>query len=112
MCGTTLRECKHWGPTCRKTSRRVCAECCWTCEHHISWSGIWHCSYKSEEILRAERDKKRQERFDAENMRISTAYHKQRRERARERAIREAKARKRQESKQQATKQANTGQGE
>ena len=96
ICGITNETNKNWGPTCRMTGRRVCDRCCYECEHHISWSGIWRCGYitpqdRHEDIQRRIRDK-----FEEENIRISKAYHRKRKEEARKRAIKNAKARKKQ----------------
>ena len=93
VCGITNETHKHWGPICRKTGRRVCDICCLRCEHHIRFSGIWSCSYESEEMRRERRRKRMQERFEEENARISRAYHQRRREEARQWAIKQAKAR-------------------
>jgi len=97
MCGVTLAECHCWGPVCRKTGQRVCADCCYRCEHHISWSGIWHCGFRSEEQLREERRKRARDRFDEENRKISEAFMKKRKEEARQWAIKKARARARQQ---------------
>ena len=93
ICGATLKECRHWGPICRRTNNRVCAECCRLCEYHRSWSGIWKCCYITQEQRNAEARKRAQERFDAESMKISLAYREKKREQARQRAIRSARAR-------------------
>ena len=93
ICGTTLAECKNWGPICKKTGSRVCAQCCYECEHKVSWSGLWKCTYMTEEDRKAEIKAQIQERFDAESKKISDAYHAERKRKAREYAIKQAKAR-------------------
>lgn len=94
ICGTTLAECKQWGPTCKKTGRRVCARCCYECEYKVSWSGLWKCTYVTEEDRKAEIRARIQQRFDAESKKISDAYRAERKRKAREYAIKQAKARK------------------
>ena len=94
ICGITNETCKNWGPICKKTGRRVCDECCYRCEHRVSWSGIWRCSYITEEERREQARQRAQERFASESMKISEAYMKRKREQARERAVKAAKARK------------------
>ena len=94
ICGVTNETCKNWGPICKKTGRRVCDECCYRCEHRVSWSGIWRCSYIAEEERREQARQRAQERFASESMKISEAYMKRKREQARERAVKAAKARK------------------
>jgi len=94
MCGVTLETCHQWGPICKKTGKRVCDACCYRCEHRVSWSGIWRCSYITEEERREQARQRAQERFASENARISEAYMKRKRELARERAVKAAKARK------------------
>lgn len=93
ICGTTLKECKHWGPTCRRTRRRVCLDCCIKCEYHVRWYGLWRCSYITQEELRNAAAKRSKERFDAEVAKINTAYRKERREAAKRRAIKAARER-------------------
>ena len=93
LCGVTLKTCHHWGPRCKKAGRRVCAECCYRCEHHVAFSGTWHCSYITEKEKREIRLRRAQERFDTENAKISAAFHKERKEKAREWAIKKAKQR-------------------
>lgn len=97
MCGITLAECRHWGPVCKKTRRRVCAECCRKCEHHIKWSGIWRCNYVTLEDRREQARQRAQERFNEENAKISAAYNREKKERARQKAIQAARARRKQE---------------
>ena len=94
LCGVTNETCKHWGPICKKTGERVCAECCHRCEHRVSWSGIWRCGYITAEERREQIRKRSQDRFASENAKISAAYMKRKKERAREYAIKAAKARK------------------
>ena len=90
----TNETCKNWGPICKMTGRRVCDACCYRCEHRVSWSGIWRCSYITEEERREQARQRAQERFASESAKISEAYMKRKRERARERAAKAAKARK------------------
>lgn len=94
ICGVTNETCKHWGPICKKTGERVCANCCYRCEHRVAWSGIWRCGYITAEERRERARMRSQERFTSESARISAAYMKRRKEQARERAIKAAKARK------------------
>lgn len=94
ICGITSEEHKNWGPICRKTGRRVCDICCWRCEYHTAWSGIWRCAYRTEEIRMQEARQRAQDRFNTENEKISEAFYKRRREEAKRRAIKAAKARK------------------
>lgn len=93
ICGITNETHKSWGPICRKTGKRVCDVCCLKCEHHFIWSGLWDCGYRTAEELREERRKRARDRFEAENLRISKAYHARRKEEARQWAIKQAKAR-------------------
>lgn len=79
------------------TGRRVCDHCCYKCEHHASWSGLWKCEYTTPEDRREAARQRAQQRFEDENRRISEAFNKRRKEQARERAIKAVKARARQE---------------
>ena len=99
ICGITLPECKHWGPVCGRSGRRVCAECCRKCGDHISWSGIWRCAYITPEQRREASMKRISSRFNEENARITVAYQAKRREEARKWAIKKAKQRKKQSKK-------------
>ena len=92
MCGVTIENCHQWGPRCRKTGKRVCDACCFRCEHHIKFSGIWSCNFITPEKRREEVRKRAQQRFDDENKRISDAFLKRRREMARRRATKSARA--------------------
>ena len=92
MCGITLAECHQWGPRCRKTGKRVCAACCYKCEHHIRWSGLWKCEYVTPEDRREQALIRARARFEDESRRISQAYTKKKKEEARQRAIKAAKA--------------------
>ena len=104
MCGITLAECKHWGPTCKRTGRRVCAMCCYKCENHVIWSGVWKCSFVTEEDRKAEIRARIQQRLNAEEKRISDIYLARKKQKAREYAIKQAKARKRASTKGEKTK--------
>ena len=92
MCGITNETHKHWGPICKKTGKRVCDECCYRCEYHVSWSGIWRCKYVTPEDRREDVQRRIRERFEEEERKISEAYNRRRREEARQRAIKKAKA--------------------
>ena len=92
MCGITNETHKHWGPICKKTGRRVCDECCYRCEYHISCSGIWKCKYVTPEEKRDDVQRRIRERFEEEERKISEAYKKRRKEEARQRAIKQARA--------------------
>lgn len=72
----------------------MCATCCYRCEHHVSFSGIWSCGFVTPEQKKADVQRRIQNRFDEENRKISEAYMKRRREEAKKRAIKAAKARK------------------
>lgn len=93
MCGITSETHKAWGPICRKTGSRVCDECCFRCEHHIKFSGIWDCNYITPEGKRQAALKRIRDREHAENLRITEAYIKKRREEAKKRAIKNARQR-------------------
>jgi hypothetical protein len=97
-CGVTSETYKNWGPICPETGERVCDVCCWKCKHHIAWSGIWRCGYRSREDRMSDARKKAQDRFNAENEKISAAYHTRRKEEARLRAIKRARAKARRKS--------------
>ncbi len=101
MCGITSETHKNWGPVCKLTGERVCDICCFECEHHFKWSGLWRCRYITEEEKRAERLKRARERFESENQKISAAYYERRREERREWAIKQARARARAEKRKQ-----------
>lgn len=89
-----MADCHQWGPICRKTGRRVCAYCCYKCEHHISWSGIWQCGFKDRETIKAETMKRIQDRFNNETAKISEAYRTRKKEEAKVWAIKQARMRK------------------
>ena len=92
FCGVTLEDCHQWGPICRKTGRRVCATCCYRCEHHSTWSGLWKCEYKTPQQKREEVLRRIHDREQAEIAKATEAYKKQRQEWARRRAKRSARA--------------------
>ena len=94
LCGITNENCKHWGPICRKTGRRVCADCCYNCEHHRSWSGLWECMFVDPETRRSAALERSRARFDAEVAKISREHIRRRKAEARKRAIKAAKAKK------------------
>lgn len=93
MCGINLADCKNWGPICKKTRRRVCDVCCFNCEHHRRWSGLWECTFRTPEERREAAIKRNRERFEEENRKVSQAYWERKREEARLRAIKAARAR-------------------
>lgn len=95
MCGITSDTHKDWGPICKKTGSRVCDLCCYRCEHHVSWSGIWRCSFVTPEDRREAALKRIRDREHAENARITEIYVRRRREEARKWAIKRAKAKSR-----------------
>lgn len=64
-----------------------------SCKDYIKWSGLWKCTYITPEQRKQEAAKKCSATFNAEVMKISTAYRKERREAAKRRAIQEARAR-------------------
>jgi hypothetical protein len=78
------------------TGRRVCDHCCYKCEHRASWSGLWKCEYTTPEDRKEAARKRAQQRFDDENLKISRAFYKRKKEEAKQRAIKAAKARARQ----------------
>ena len=94
MCGITSETHHQWGPICKKTGSRVCDRCCFECEHHVGWSGIWSCNYISQSDKKEAAMKRARDRFNEENKRISSAYMKRRKEEARKRAIKSAVMRK------------------
>ena len=93
ICGVSNETCRQWGPICRKTESKVCATCCYHCEHHVSWSGIWRCSYITPELRKEQALKKKRASFDEEVQKISAAYSRKRRDEARQRAIKTTRAR-------------------
>ena len=95
LCGVTNETCRHWGPVCKRTGERVCADCCCRCEYHRSWSGIWTCIYVDPETRKQDVLKRSNARFNEEVERISAAYIRKKKAEARERAIKAAKAKKR-----------------
>lgn len=92
ICGITSETHKHWGPICKRTGQRVCAQCCRKCEHHVSWSGIWFCRFKEAEDKQREIRRRIQARFEEESLKISQDYYRRKREEAKLRAIKRAKA--------------------
>lgn len=94
MCGITSEAHKDWGPICKKTGRRVCDLCCFKCESHSSFSGIWDCSYITPEERRQATLKRIRDREHAENLRITEEFIRRRREEAKKRAIKDARRRK------------------
>ena len=73
--------------------RKVCDICCWKCKHHRAWSGIWHCSYRSEDARKKAALNAKRNEFDTEVLRISDAYRRRKKEEARQQAIKDARAR-------------------
>lgn len=94
-CGATSAEVRDWRPNCRKTGGDVCGRCCMECPDHIAWSGIWKCNFITPERRRAAAVKKAKAAEHDEILRISKAYHKERKARVREWYIKQAQARKR-----------------
>lgn len=95
ICGVTSSEKKDWRPNCPKHGGDVCGTCCMNCEQHVSWSGIWKCAYVTEQKRRAQAVASAKAKEHAEILRISEAYHRDRKARAREFYIKQAKLRKR-----------------
>lgn len=93
ICGVTNESHKHWGPVCKKAGGRVCDICCYECEHHIGPTGSWRCNYITPEEKRSQARKRAQDRFDAENRRVSALVRAQWREEAKKRAIKDARRR-------------------
>ena len=96
ICGVTNETSNGW-IRCRKTGEYTCTGCCMKCEHYVSWSGLWKCTYKTEEMLEEERQREKERRAairkqkeEEELMEISRAYFKRR---LAERAKRQARAR-------------------
>ena len=81
ICGVTNETCKHWGPICKRTGERVCAECCYRCEYRVSWSGLWKCDFVTPERKREEALERIRERERREITKASEAYYRQRRAR-------------------------------
>lgn len=95
ICGTTSDITKDWRPSCSKHGGDVCGSCCLSCEDHIAWSGIWKCRHISDQQRKAAAVRRAEAAMNEELLRISAAYHKERRARAREFYIKQAKQRKR-----------------
>lgn len=93
ICGVTNETHKHWGPVCKKVGGRVCDVCCYECEHHIGPTGSWRCNYITPEEKRSQVRKRAQNRFDAENRRVSGLVRAKWREEAKKRAIKDARRR-------------------
>ena len=93
MCGITSETHHHWGPICKKTGERVCDICCFECECHIGWSGIWSCNFITPEDKREQALRRSQTRFDEENRRVSKAIKAKWRKDAKTRAIKNARHR-------------------
>ena len=94
ICGTTSAETRDWRPNCRKNGGDVCGSCCMHCPDHIAWSGIWKCGFISEEQRKANAAKRAEAAMNEELLRISSAYHKDRKARAREWYIKQARKKK------------------
>lgn len=82
ICGITNETHKNWGPICKRTGRRVCDICCYKCEYHTSWSGLWKCEFKTPEQKREEAIKRIREREHEEVVKATEAYRRRRREQA------------------------------
>ena len=93
ICGTTSDKTKDWRPACNKYGGDVCGRCCLNCEDHVTWSGIWKCKHISAEQRKAAAAKRAQAAMNEELSRISKAYHRERRSRAKEFYIKQAKQR-------------------
>ena len=94
MCGVTSKDHKNWGPICKRTGERVCDVCCWHCEYHRAWSGIWRCDFVTYEERMARARKRSADTLHSENLRITRAHEAKRRDFLRQRAIKEAGMRK------------------
>lgn len=94
ICGITNAEYKNWVSNCPRTGCKVCDMCCYKCEHHRSWSGLWECTYKSADKRHEEARKRAQSRFNSECAEVTQIYRERRREYARKRAIKAARAKK------------------
>lgn len=97
ICGKTDEEVKGWHPRCMKHGGPVCSRCCMACNDSREFSGLYKCTYKSPEQRREESLKRSRDRLIAENIRITEAFMRERREAARKNAIKKAKARQREE---------------
>lgn len=95
ICGITSSEKRDWRPNCPKHGGDVCGTCCMHCEQHVAWSGIWKCAYVTEHKRREQAVANAKAKEHAEILRISEAYHQDRKARAREYYIKQAKQRKR-----------------
>lgn len=95
ICGTTSEETKDWRPNCSKAGGDVCGSCCMNCEDHIAWSGIWRCAHITREQRIQASVRKAKAAENEELLRISQAYHRDRKARAREWYIKQAQLRKR-----------------
>lgn len=95
ICGASSAEVRDWRPNCSKHDGDVCGRCCMECSNHVAWSGIWKCTFITSERRKAEAVRKAKAAERDEIMRISNAYHKERKAKAREWYIKQAQARKR-----------------
>lgn len=84
ICGTTSRQTRDWRPNCPKHGGDVCGSCCMSCEDHIAWSGIWRCAHVTDHRRREISVAKTKAAEQEEIQRISDAYHRDRKAKARE----------------------------
>lgn len=95
VCGKTDEEVKGWRPRCMKYGGPVCSGCCMACIDSREFTGLYKCTYKTPEQRREEALKRSKDRTTAENIEITKAFMRERRETARKNAIKKAKARQR-----------------
>ena len=95
ICGTTSGQTRDWRPNCSKYGGDICGSCCMHCEDHISWSGIWRCRYVTDAKRREASVAKAKAKEQEEIQRISDAYHRDRKAKAKEFYIKQAARRKR-----------------
>ena len=98
ICGTTSGQTRDWRPNCPKHGGDVCGSCCMSCEDHISWSGIWRCAHITEQRRRELSVARAKAAEQEEIRRISDAYHRDRKAKAREHYMKIAMQRKRKET--------------
>ena len=66
--------------------------CCYRCEHHLTWSGIWQCSYITPEQKREETLRRIRDREQIEITKSAAEYKRQKQKYAIERAKKAARA--------------------
>lgn len=101
ICGKNDKEVNGWRMKCKRLGGPVCSGCCLKCEWLSEFSGLYSCTFRSEEERRAAARKRSEERTRIENARITAIYMDKRREAARLAAIKKVKARQKEERRMQ-----------